>query len=230
MPEATSNVEFAHKIHEHGHHTSSSGDKRERWVEILEAVVLAIVAVMTAWSGYQAAKWDAKSATDYALASSRNVQAQEQSTLAGQDRLYDTTTFDSWVNATLAGKPKLAQFYERRFRPEYIVAFNAWMKLDPLANSGTVPPGPIFMPEYKDTHVVQGATLAEEAKRYLEQGIQTRETGDQFVRITVILATVLLLTALSQRFKVLGPRIAIVAVASLLLVYSVYLIFILPQA
>ena len=50
------------------------------------------------------------------------------------------------------------------------------------------------------------------------------------MRITVILATVLLLTALSQRFKMLGPRIAIVAVASLLLVYSVYLIFILPQA
>ena len=39
-----------------------------------------------------------------------------------------------------------------------------------------------------------------------------RENGDH-VRITVFLATVLLLTALSQRFDILGPRIAVVAVA-----------------
>jgi hypothetical protein len=58
MPEATSNVEFAHKIHEEGHHHSHPTDHRARWVEIVEAVVLATVAVATAWSGYQASKWD----------------------------------------------------------------------------------------------------------------------------------------------------------------------------
>jgi hypothetical protein len=72
--------------------------------------------------------------------------------------------------------------------------------------------------------------MSEQAKGYFEKGISTRETGDQFVRITVILATVLLLTALSQRFKVLGPRVAIIGVASVLLVYSLYLIALLPQA
>ncbi|MGB6675072.1 MAG: hypothetical protein WBE44_00135 [Terriglobales bacterium] len=49
MSEITSNVEFAHKIHEQGHHHPSGSDIRERWVEILEAVVLAMVAVATAW-------------------------------------------------------------------------------------------------------------------------------------------------------------------------------------
>ena len=58
MSEITSNVEFAHKIHEQGHHHPSGTDIRERWVEILEAVVLAMVAVATAWSGYQASKWE----------------------------------------------------------------------------------------------------------------------------------------------------------------------------
>jgi hypothetical protein len=48
MPESTSNVEFAHKIHESGHHHASPADRRAQWVEIVEAVVLAIVAVSTA--------------------------------------------------------------------------------------------------------------------------------------------------------------------------------------
>src|SRR5271163_822201 len=111
MPEATSNVEFAHKIHEHGHHPSASSG-REQWVEIAEAVVLAIVAVAPAWSGYQAAVWDALSSQHYSLSSSAGVQSQEKATLAGQDRIYDIVTFNGWVAAKVAGKEKLMDFYE----------------------------------------------------------------------------------------------------------------------
>jgi hypothetical protein len=134
MPEATSNVEFAQKIHEHGHHHSSQSDRRTQWMEMVEALVLAIVAVATAWSGYQASKWDALSAQNYNLASRTTVLAQEKATLTGQDRLYDITTFNGWMAAEVAGKGKLAAFYERRFRPEYSTASSAWLKLDPLNN------------------------------------------------------------------------------------------------
>lgn len=95
MAETTSNIEFAHKIHEQGHHAGGPPTHRQEWIEILEAVVLAAVAVLTAWSGYQAAKWDAESAEAYARASSTTVAGQEQQTLAGQDHLYDIVTFAS---------------------------------------------------------------------------------------------------------------------------------------
>ncbi len=94
MPESTSNVEFAHRIHEQGHHGGGPHGRAE-WLEVLEAVVLAAVAVLTAWSGYQAAKWDARSAAAYARASSITAEAQEQQTLAGQEHLYDISTFNS---------------------------------------------------------------------------------------------------------------------------------------
>jgi hypothetical protein len=51
-----------------------------------------------------------------------------------------------------------------------------------------------------------------------------RETGDNYVKVTVLLATVLLLTALGQRFEIFGSRAAVVAVALILLVASTYLI------
>jgi hypothetical protein len=41
---------------------------------------------------------------------------------------------------------------------------------------------------------------------------------------------VLLLTALSQRVEVVGPRVAVIAVAFLLLIISTYWIVILPRA
>jgi len=229
MAEATSNVEFAHKIHEHAHHHSSPADHRAEWIEILEALVLAIVAVATAWSGYEAAKWDALSAQNYNLASRTTVVSQEKATLAGQDRLYDITTFNGWVSAKVTGREKLAAFYERRFRPEYVVAFAAWWKLDPI-NNPSAPPSPTFMPEYTNANGQQSVTLAEDAKGYFEKGVNTREIGDRYVKITVLLATVLLLTALSQRFEIFGPRVAVVTIAFILLVISAYSILTFPRA
>jgi len=229
MSEATSNVEFAQKIHEHGHHHSSPADHRGKWVEIIEAAVLAIVAIATAWSGYQAAKWGALSAEHYNLASRTTVLSQEKATLAGQDRLYDITTFNAWVAAKVSGRDKLATFYQRRFRPEYATAFAAWWKLDPV-NNPSAPAGPIFMAEYTNANSQRSAQLAEEAKGHFEKGVSMRDSGDKYVKVTVLLATVLLLTALSQRFEILGPRVAVVAVAFALLLMATYWILTFPRA
>ena len=229
MSEATSNVEFAHKIHEQSHHHASPSGAHAEWIEILEAVLLAIVAFTTAWSGYQASRWGALSAENYARASRTTVLSQEKMTLAGQDRLYDIVTFNGWVASKVAGRDKLTAFYERRFRPEYAVAFQAWSKLDPI-NNPSAPQGPIFMPEYKNANAEESARLAEEAKGYFEKGVSTRDTGDDYVKVTVFLATVLLLTALSQRFRVQRPRLAVAAVAVILLAISAYWLFTLPRA
>jgi hypothetical protein len=228
MSEATSNVEFAQKIHENAHHHVAT-DRRAQWAEIVEAAVLAIVAVATAWSGYQASKWDALSVEHYNLASRTTVLSDEKATLAGQDRLYDITTFNAWVDAKVAGKDKLAAFYQRRFRSEYATAFAAWWKLDPV-NNPSAPAGPIFMAEYTNASSQESARLAEDAKFHFEKGVSARETGDKYVKVTVLLATVLLLTALSQRFEILGPRVAVISVASALLVISSYWILTLPRA
>jgi hypothetical protein len=229
MSGATSNVELAHTIQAHNGRHASPSDRRRRWVEIVEAVLLAAVAVATAWSGYQAARWDSLSTSQYSLAARTTVAAQGKMTLAGQDRLYDITTFQEWVAAKTAGNDQLAAFYERRFRPEYAVAFAAWQKLDPLHNPAA-PAGPIFMAEYTNGNSRESATLTEQVKEYFENGVSARETGDNYVKVTVFLATVLLLTALGQRFEIFGARVAVLAVAAILLVVSASLLFTLGRA
>jgi hypothetical protein len=229
MTEQSSNVEFATKIHEQALHHGSKSDRKAVWIEIAEATVLAVVAVATAWSGYQATKWDALSNKNYSLTASTNMRVQEKATLAGQDRLYDIVTFNGWIAAETAGNKKLATIYEHRFRPEYVVAFLAWQKFDPL-NNVSAPSGPIFMPEYTNANAKESMQLAEEAKGYFEQGVNTRETGDHYVKVSVFLAMVLLMTALGQRFEILGPRIVMLTVAFILLIISAFWIIGSPRA
>ncbi len=229
MPETTSNIEMAHRIHEHGHQDGGGNDGREQTLEILEAIVLAAVAVLTSWSGYQAARWDARSAQGYALAASKNLEAQEEHTLAGQDRLYDITTFASWIDAKTRGDAKLAAVFERRFRPEYVAAFEAWLKTDPF-NNPNAPAGPIFMPEYRSEKAEKSLQFRKESTRLFQEAVDQRETGDQYIRITVVLATALLLTALSQRFHIRGPRIGLLGLAFAMLALAGYWIAAFPRA
>lgn len=228
MAEATSNVEVAHGLSEHSHHAASE-KPHASWLGFAEAIVLAIVAVATAWSGYQASRWEGKSTTDYALYERYTVLSQEKTTLAGQDRLYDIVHFSAWVDAKLAGREKLAGFYERRFRPEYALAFKEWLRLDPLHNP-KAPPGPIFMPQYKDANAAEALRLEAVSARHFDLGVSSRETADDYVRATVFLATVLFLTALSQRFALMGPRVIVIAIAAGLLAISMYWIVTLPRA
>jgi hypothetical protein len=68
MPEEM-NVEFSHKLSEQEDEQEERREKRKaRWevlIEIVEVAVLAIVAIATAWSGYQAARWDGQQSPLY---------------------------------------------------------------------------------------------------------------------------------------------------------------------
>jgi hypothetical protein len=193
-----------------------SSQSRFEMVEIIEAVILALVAVATAWSGYQAAQWAGKRAEQYAEASRLRVTAEGLATLAGQERIYDSDTFNSWLAAKLDGKVEAAEFFERRFRNEYRPAFTAWLKADPF-NNAQAPPGPIFMPDYHNAKHEQFLGLNKQATEVTDLGTKSGETGDQYVRITVLLATVLLITAIGQRFRIKAARVVFMILACLLL-------------
>lgn len=206
----------------------SSSQSRFEAIEILEALILALVAVATAWSGYQAAEWAGKRAKQYAEATRLRVTAEGLVTLAGQERIYDSDTFNSWLAAKLNRQEEAAEFFERRFRDEYRPAFAAWMSTDPF-NNAQAPPGPIFMPDYHNAKHEQFLGLNKQAAEIADQGTKSGETGDQYVRITVLLATVLLITAIGQRFRFKSVRVAFMILASLLLCLPLWQLLVLPR-
>ena len=197
-------------------------------IEIIEALILALVAVATAWSGYQAAEWAGKRAQDYSKADRLRVTAEGLATLAGQERIYDSDTFNSWLAAKLDNKKEAAEFFERRFRDEYRTAFTAWIATDPF-NNAQAPPGPIFMPEYHNAKHEQFLGLNKQAADVADQGTKSGQTGDQYVRITVLLATVLLITAIGQRFRFKSVRVVFMILAFLLLCLPLWQLLVLPR-
>ena len=223
---AGSNIEVAHHLSEHN---ASSESRAHEVLEIVEAVVLAVVAIATAWSGYQAALWTGHQSELYGLASRYRVQAEGATTTANQERLYNAATVVEWLKAEATGQKKLADLFERRFLPEFRPAFESWKKTDPL-NNPNAPAGPFFMPEYRSTRSEEAEKLSEKATETFEVGNMARQHSDAYVRVTVMLATVLLLTAISQRFKFQAVRVGLAVIAALLLCFPIYHILILPRA
>jgi hypothetical protein len=189
-------------------------------VEIGEAILLALVAVATAWTGYQAARWDGDSAKLYGTSSRIRIEATQADTRGGQEQLYDATTFSFWLEARLKGDRRLAEEYESRFRPEYRPAFQAWLATDPF-NNPDAPAGPMLMPQYRNGELEEAARLNAQASGVFGQAADARATGDKYVRATVLLATVLFLLAVSQRFRHFRVRVGLLCVAVVILAYAI---------
>jgi hypothetical protein len=226
MPEGgNANIEVAHHL---GEAKESPSSPQHRLLETIEAIVLAIIAVTTAWSGYQAALWTGHQAELYGIASKLRVQAEGAATAANQERLYNASTVAEWLKAEAQGQTKLADLFERRLLPEFHPAFEAWKKTDPL-NNPNAPVGPQQMPEYHSTRADDAAKLNDQATETFEQGNVARQHSDEYVRVTVTLATLLLLISIAQRFKIHAVRLTIAVIVVLLLCMPVYRVLTLPS-
>jgi hypothetical protein len=191
-------------------------------------VILAVVAVATAWSGYQAARWDGRNAFLYGTSTELWVMADEADTLGGQQRLVDISTFNTWIEERTQGEEEIADLYVERFSPEFRVAFDAWLATRPFSNPDA-PPGPSFMPEYRNALVERSAELHDRARETFRRGTEARETEDDYIRLTVLFATVLFLIAVSQRFTFRRVRLAAVSLAGVLMIIALVGVVTLPR-
>jgi hypothetical protein len=227
MPEGL-NVELAHKLSE-TEKSDHRQDRRSEIIEIVEVIMLAVVAIATAWSGFQAAKWDSRQALLYGQSSRRRFEAEDASTLGGQQLVADSGMFNSWLQARAAGNAELMNTFERRFSADYHAAFEAWLRTNPFTDP-KAPPGPGFMVGFDNPSKVKAAELNAEASRKFDEGTDARENADTYVRDTVLFASVLFLIAMAQRLKRHGTKLALNIVAGTLLVFVVISVAILPRA
>jgi hypothetical protein len=219
------NVELAHELAER---EARAKGKWEGSLEVIEAIALGLVAVATAWAGFQAARWDGRHALLYGRATTLRIEADENLTLGGQQRLLDVSTFNTWIEAKSRGEEELADLYVRRFSDEYKEAFDAWLITNPFQNRDA-PPGPAYMTTYENPQLEEGEDLNNRATKIFDEGTEARESAEEYVRLTVLLATVLFLIALSQRFKIRGVRIGLLILAAVLFAYDVVSIIRLPR-
>jgi hypothetical protein len=228
MPEGLSPIEVGRELHEHTKEPHRpDGTRHSRLVQIGEAMLLSLVTIAAAWSGYAAAVWGTESRVELAQAATLRNLATRADLSALSTRNFDSSTFTSWFTAYTLDDPQKQAVAERRFRPEFKVAFDAWMATDPFHNPRS-PPGPTYMPQYKLAEQAKADALDREAVAASDTGNHAGQVGDDYVRITVFLAAVLFMIGIGSTFKLHTVRYALISIGSLLLILASVLILLQP--
>ncbi len=228
MPEGA-NVEIAHSLTEH--EDEGGGHPQQGWhrvLEILEVALLAVVAIVTAWSGFQAAKFDGHQSVLYGHSSRDRFEAEAATTSGDQRLAADAGIFTAWLQAHSAGNTDLETLLSNRFTPDFKIAFDAWLLADPFANPAA-PPGPAAMPQYKNPDIEKATKLNASASAAFDEGTKARETGEKYVRDTVLFAMVLFLVAIAQRMKDKMLRAGVNVLALMLALYGIVSVVRLPR-
>ena len=228
MPEGLSPIEVGKELEEHAKHGAAHvEDRASALLPIAEAVVLSIVAIVAAWSGFSAAKWSTKSSLDLAKASATRSKANRDYQEALTYTVGGATLFNAWFGAYISGKRHEAEVAARRFLPSYRVAWEAWMATHPFTNPNA-PSGPASMPQYHAPGQAQSVVLDAQATAQYDDGEKAAEHGDDYIRATVILASVLFLIGISSHFPRRGIRVGLISVGVVLLVVAAIDIATLP--
>lgn len=221
MPEGLSAAEVGKEIAEHKERSETEeAEHRDRWLSVIEAVLLSMVAVLAAYSGYAAAKWGTESSVQLAKAASERNFATRLDTEAVVTRTLDSVSFNAWFSAFVSGNVKAERLAVKRMRPGFRPAFDAWLATDP-AHNPNAPPGPAYMPNYVIPQAAGSAAADRAANVAFATGSDAGETSDKYIRDTVFLATVLFLVGISGHFRVRQARYGLIGIGALILAFAV---------
>jgi hypothetical protein len=223
------------------------GRDLDRRFELIEAVILAIATVLTAWSAFQSTKWGGDQADAFNTASAARVESAKASTLAGQQTNVDVAVFLQWLSAidserkadpnasigadgTYEPSPsELSGFLAQRFRAEFTPAFDAWIAQRPLTNPDAAKT-PFELPEYKLAASAKAADLEAQAAQSVAEAKRDDDRSDSYVLLTVLFASVLFFAGISSKMDTLRARLLLLGMAVLVLVASSAVLVTLPRS
>jgi hypothetical protein len=216
----------------------------DRRFELLEAILLALAAIFTAWSAFQATKWGGVQADNYSRAGAARTESVRASTRAGQLSVVDVNTFTSWLGALGAEERAgldsgLSEdgysaragtesgFLYERFRPEFRTALDAWLATSPRTNL-SAPPTPFAMPEYRVADGERAAVLEQQAEELSAVARQANQRGDNYVLMTIMFALVLVLVGIGTKMDTVKARTFLFALATVSLLAAVVVVLTFP--
>ena len=192
----------------------------DRRLELAATVLLAVAAVATAWSTYQSTQWRGEQAANYSKGTAARILSAEETTRAGQKTQVDIALFSQWVDAYAAGDKRLAAFYRRRFRAEFVPAFDAWLASKPLTNPHAAKT-PFALPSYHVAEAAQATRLDAQAAAHSAAADRANKRSDNYVLAVVLLASALFFAGISTKLHSVRQREALLALGWVLFLGTV---------
>lgn len=232
-------------------HGPVDGDRRtvgernlDRRFELLEAIILAIATVFTAWAAFQATKWSGVQADSYSVAATERATGTRAANIATAQFTIDAASFQAWLGAVSDENERgqtsfdadgnytpnpdlLSGFLHDRFSDEMQPAFQEWIASDPFTSSDAAPtPFDLASYELQSVQVLQDHDAAADAAAATARDANQR--GDNYVLVTVLLASVLFFAGISSKMDTLRARLLLTSLAVLVLLVGVVLVAFMP--
>lgn len=200
----------------------------DRFADVATVLLISIAALASAWCGYQAARWSGTSTLNYNLANSGRVTASTTQTRLALTQLLQVSLFVEYQHALFSGNKQFAAFLYRRFPPELKTAVDAWLATQPLSNTNA-PRSPFAMPQYHVRDEGQFAVESARADDLISKAVGANKQSDDYVFLTVILASVSFLGGVATKMRY--PRyLLVILLGAALLVFAVTRLFQAPVA
>jgi hypothetical protein len=181
------------------------------WIEVGAMILLALAAVATAWSSYQATRWNGEQAKTSSRVNKTRIDAARASDRANALTQVDIATFIQWVDAYAQDDTELVTFYRTRFRDEFKPAFDAWIATRPLQSSGAAPT-PFALPEYRLASAAEAARLDEQAEVLAATVRRDIQRASNYVLAVVLFAVALFFAGMSTKLGTPGLRTAMLTI------------------
>jgi hypothetical protein len=179
-------------------------------LEIAATILLAVAAVSTAWSSYQANRWNGEQAKAAGTTNALRIHAARQQGLAQAQTQVDVATFTEWVNAYARHETFLLGFYRRRFRPEFKRAVDAWVKTRPLKNPHA-PLTPFAMPQYHVAAAAEAERLDAASEASAATVRRNIQRSSNYVLAVVLFAVALFFAGIGTKLE--SDRLKLVTLA-----------------
>ena len=173
--------------------------------ELAATLLLAVAAVATAWAAYQSARWHGEQARAQSASIAARVESTRAANVANRQGQVDVALFTQWVDAYAREETELAAFYRKRFRPEFVPAFDAWIATRPRKNPDA-PLSPFAMPEYKLAATTMADQLEAKAAAASVKAGTDIQRADNYSLAVVLFAASLFFAGVSTRLHDRTPR------------------------
>ena len=194
--------------------SSETGSDR---VALAATVLLALATVATAWSGYQASRWNAEATKATGRSNAARVESTRDSDRANALTQVDVAMFMQWVDAYAKGETELSDFYFARFRPEFKPALDAWIATRPRTNPNA-PLTPFAMPEYRSAAGESAEKLEAQADELAATARRNIQRSTNYVLGVVLFAAALFFAGMSTKLPAPRLRIAVLAIGLVVVV------------
>ncbi|WP_141013709.1 hypothetical protein [Nocardioides sambongensis] len=173
------------------------------WREFTAVVLLAVTAIVTAWTGFQASKWGGAMSISFSQASTARIEAARLEAVANRKQSVQVSLFGQWLAAYQADDEVLADFLAARFPEPLATTFPVWLESKPLKNPDA-PSTPFEMEEYAIPELADSAAADARADSKYAEALRNNQRGDNYTVLTVAFATILFFGAMSGRMR--NPR------------------------